>query len=700
MASRSASMSVGSHSPMPSPRGRAWSVGSVESSSGYESAADEPIHIARALLVLNQSEAHDIIPLAKCLRGYHVEMVCSKDVVAVLQREGVRAIELSQYINDGSPDDPALVIHPRVLAGIMAPRGLATRRGQSGGGQRLPVVVDWSSTGSNCSGTSGRGEEGKLLSIVPSPRPRPHIDAVVLGFPPLHEGDALVPGLAESIDMERIDVLRLAARNLRHCIVCSRPSHCQLLIEDMASHNGSSTLSLRTRLAAHAFELSAAYERAVAASLAAQIGLPPPVVNRQSRCLLDIKHGQNPHQSPAALLNIHRRGQTSPVSIINGSPGYNTLMEALHGWQLVSEVSCTLSSPCCASYKSGSVVGLAIDMPLTADEARCYGVHGQRQQLPPLGVALVRARNADPIVSHCDVVILSEAVDVATAKIIAKGHSVGAVAPHFTDEAKAVLCHRRGGNFILIQVHSGVRVPSLEFREVGGIALAQMKSPNFDPFLMKNVQWSTVDASPSAVVARDMTLCAIALKHTPSASAAVGVNGAVIGLACSQPSAEAALQIAKRKLQNWWTRQHPTTLSLPFRPDVGSNDRINLSTQYASGDMEDGSAEHTMWSSSSFAEGCSPPESLSVTQRKQHMDSLRSMLKVACVACSSACWTDDAAEELKMREVAGAARVVNQMGVTHFGLPDVGEGALAAAEAAARDGGIVLVALGQALANA
>ena len=46
---------------------------------------------------------------------------------------------------------------------------------------------------------------------------------------------------------------------------------------------------------------------------------------------IELRYGCNPHQTPAHLTLPH----PSPFQVLNGSPGYINILDALGAWQLV-----------------------------------------------------------------------------------------------------------------------------------------------------------------------------------------------------------------------------------------------------------------------------------------------------------------------------------------------------------------------------
>lgn len=79
--------------------------------------------------------------------------------------------------------------------------------------------------------------------------------------------------------------------------------------------------------------------------------------------------------------------------VINGSLGYNNILDALNGWQLVSELSQATGFPAVSSFKQVNPAGAAIGIPLSKTEARAYMVDDMplNPNYPSLAAAYARA---------------------------------------------------------------------------------------------------------------------------------------------------------------------------------------------------------------------------------------------------------------------------------------------------------------------
>lgn len=70
---------------------------------------------------------------------------------------------------------------------------------------------------------------------------------------------------------------------------------------------------------------------------------------------LTLRYGMNPHQKPAFLRTTL---PNLPLSVVNGSPGFINLCDALNAWQLVRELKAALKLPAAASFKHVSPAGI------------------------------------------------------------------------------------------------------------------------------------------------------------------------------------------------------------------------------------------------------------------------------------------------------------------------------------------------------
>ena len=72
---------------------------------------------------------------------------------------------------------------------------------------------------------------------------------------------------------------------------------------------------------------------------------------------LELKYGCNPNQKPS---RIYMEQGELPLTVLNGKPGYINFLDALNGWQLVSELKRATGLPAATSFKHVSPAGAAV----------------------------------------------------------------------------------------------------------------------------------------------------------------------------------------------------------------------------------------------------------------------------------------------------------------------------------------------------
>lgn len=302
---------------------------------------------------------------------------------------------------------------------------------------------------------------------------------------------------------------------------------------------------------------------------------------------LALKYGCNPHQVPAGLYTTG--GAELPFQVLNGTPGYINLLDALNAWLLVSELRTALKLPAAASFKHVSPAGAAVAVPLSETMARVYEVDSAA--LSPQALAYVRARGADPMSSFGDFAAFSDPVDEQTAQVLRPEVSDGLIAPEITPAALEILKAKKGGNFIVLQADPSYRPPEIELKEVFGVTFSQRRNAVLlGAEHLKRVVTRSTDLPPDAV--RDLLLAAITLKYTQSNSVGYALEGQMIGVGAGQQSRVDCTKLAGRKVELWWLRRHPKVLALPFASGVRRVDRTNARVRYIEGDFTPPEYQH------------------------------------------------------------------------------------------------------------
>ncbi|RKM61944.1 phosphoribosylaminoimidazolecarboxamide formyltransferase [Butyrivibrio sp. CB08] len=298
---------------------------------------------------------------------------------------------------------------------------------------------------------------------------------------------------------------------------------------------------------------------------------------------IELKYGCNPNQKPSKV--YMENGNDLPIEVLNGRPGYINLLDALNGWQLVSELKKATGLPAATSFKHVSPAGAAVGTKLTDIEKKIYWVE-DLGELSPLANAYARARGADRMSSFGDFISLSDVCDVDTAKLVKREVSDGIIAPGYTDEALEILKAKKGGNYAVIKVDPNYVPDEIEKKQVFGVTFEQ--GHNFIEIgddMFKNIVTDNKDLPESALI--DLKIALITLKYTQSNSVCYVKGGAAIGIGAGQQSRIHCTRLAGSKADNWFLRQSPQVLNLPFLDSIKRPDRDNAIDLYIGEDYMD-----------------------------------------------------------------------------------------------------------------
>ncbi len=291
---------------------------------------------------------------------------------------------------------------------------------------------------------------------------------------------------------------------------------------------------------------------------------------------LELKYGCNPNQKPSRI--YMEDGSDLPITVLSGRPGYINFLDAFNGWQLVRELKEATGLPAATSFKHVSPAGAAVGLPLDETLAKIYWVD-DLGELSPLACAYARARGADRMSSFGDFIALSDVCDKDTAMLIKREVSDGVIAPGYTEEALEILKQKKNGNYNVIQMDETYRPAPIEHKQVYGVTFEQGRQElKIDDDFLKNVVTENKDIPEEAL--RDLKISLITLKYTQSNSVCFVKGGQAIGIGAGQQSRVHCTRLAGQKADNWFLRQCPKVLNLPFKEGIRRADRDNAIDVY------------------------------------------------------------------------------------------------------------------------
>ena len=298
---------------------------------------------------------------------------------------------------------------------------------------------------------------------------------------------------------------------------------------------------------------------------------------------IQLKYGCNPNQKPSKI--YMKNGKDLPIQVLNGRPGYINFLDAFNGWQLVSELKKATGLPAATSFKHVSPAGAAVGLPLDETLAKIYWVD-DLGELSPLASAYARARGADRMSSFGDFISLSDVCDVDTAKLIKREVSDGVIAPGYEPEALEILKEKKKGNYNVIQIDPDYVPDPIEHKEVFGITFEQGRNElKIDNDFFSNIVTENKELTDQAKI--DLAISMITLKYTQSNSVCFVKDGQAIGIGAGQQSRIHCTRLAGQKADNWWLRQSPQVMNLPFVDHIRRADRDNAIDLYIGEDYMD-----------------------------------------------------------------------------------------------------------------
>ncbi|XP_015127713.1 bifunctional purine biosynthesis protein PURH isoform X1 [Diachasma alloeum] len=494
------------------------------------------------LALLSVSDKTNLLPFAKKLHEFGLTLVASGGTAKSLREAGLPVKDVSDIT--GAPEmlgGRVKTLHPAVHAGILA------RLSDSDKADMNRQQFDY-------------------------------IRVVVCNLYPfvktVSKPDVTIDDAVENIDIGGVTLLRAAGKNHARVTVICDPNDYEKVIGEMElSAEKDTSPETRQVLALKAFTHTAQYDDAISDYFRKQYS--------SGVSQLSLRYGINPHQKPAQIFTTLEK---LPLTVVNGSPGFINLCDALNAYQLVKELRGALNLPAATSFKHVSPAGAAVGVPLDPVQAKLCQVDDLLEQLTPLATAYARARGADRMSSFGDFVALSDTCDVPTAKIISREVSDGIIAPGYTPEALEILRKKKNGGYCVLQMDPDYVPTPVERKTLFGLTMEQ---PRNSAVVNDNTFSNLVSNNKELTDAgrRDLIVAMIAVKYTQSNSVCYAKDGQTIGIGAGQQSRIHCTRLAGDKADNWWLRQHPKVTGMKFKKGVKRAEISNAIDNYVNGSV-------------------------------------------------------------------------------------------------------------------
>ncbi|MEV7515182.1 bifunctional phosphoribosylaminoimidazolecarboxamide formyltransferase/IMP cyclohydrolase [Streptomyces diastaticus] len=370
--------------------------------------------IRRALV-----SVYDKTGLEELARGLHeagVELVSTGSTAGRIAAAGVPVTKVEELT--GFPeclDGRVKTLHPRVHAGVLADLRLESHR-----------------------------EQLAELGVEP-------FELVIVNLYPFREtvaSGATPDECVEQIDIGGPSMVRAAAKNHPSVAVVTDPGQYGAVLE--AARDGGFELAARKRLAAKAFQHTAAYDVAVASwfagayAAADDSGFPDFLGSALTRSTV-LRYGENPHQ-PAALYTTREGGLAEAEQLHGKEMSYNNYTDT----DAARRAAYDHQDPCVAIIKHANPCGVAV----AGDVAEAHR----------------KAHACDPLSAFGGVIAVNRPVTRELAEQVAEIFTEVIVAPDYEDGALEALTRKKN-----IRVLRCPEAPAatVETKQIDGGALLQ-----------------------------------------------------------------------------------------------------------------------------------------------------------------------------------------------------------------------------------
>ena len=432
-----------------------------------------------------------VIEFARALVGAGFELVSTGGTHSIIADAGLSVQQVSDLT--GFPeilDGRVKTLHPRIHAGILARRDVASHTAQLG--QHDIDAID-------------------LVAVNLYPFVRTVTD------PGASLADAL-----ENIDIGGPTMIRAAAKNFLDVLVVVDPSDYVWMGErltDGGAASGSQFLTFdeRKALARKAFQHVALYDSAISSYLGDGGGLTGNEATLGYTKVHDLRYGENPHQRASLYADpLSADGIVRAEQLHGLEPSFTNILDADAAWTVVSD----FAEPAAVVIKHTNPCGLAVH----ADQPTAYR----------------RAFEGDPVSAYGGIVGFNRTVTADTAEAMKGVLYDIVVAPDYEPEALSTLRKRRRTRVLRVPLSESIRA-RLDVRSVsGGVLIQTADAGDEDPGTWKVV----TERKPNETELRDLAFAWKAAKHVKSNAIVLAKDDAVVGMGAGQPNRVTSVRLA------------------------------------------------------------------------------------------------------------------------------------------------------------
>lgn len=460
--------------------------------------------------LISVSDKTGVVELAQGLHQLGVRLLSTGGTARLLAEAGLPVTEVAAYT--GFPemlDGRVKTLHPKVHGGLLARRDVLAHMQALAehGMDTLDVLV---------------------VNLYP-------FEATVA------QPDCTLEDAIENIDIGGPAMVRSAAKNWRDVAVLTDPTQYAQVLTEWQSQ-GHISPSTRFALAVAAFNRISQYDGAISDYLSSVdatqglAGVPmrltyPEQFNPRYVKVQDLRYGENPHQDAAFYQDVTPLpGSLVTARSLQGKPlSYNNLADADAAWACVK----SFDQAACVIVKHANPCGVAMaENPLQAYR---------------------KAFQTDPTSAFGGIIAFNQAVDQGVAEAVCQQFVEVLMAPHFTEQALAVLATKPNVRVLAIDLPPGG--PSVWAQSANALELKRIESgvllQSADTHRLAPNDWQVVThVQPTAAQCSDLLFAWRVAKYVKSNAIVFCANGMTMGVGAGQMSRLDSARIAGIKAEH------------------------------------------------------------------------------------------------------------------------------------------------------
>jgi len=444
----------------------------------------DAIPVKRALVSV--SDKTDLVELATALAAAGVEIVSTGSTAKTIAAAGIPVTEVAEVTGyPESLDGRVRTLHPAIHAGLLADLRLESHESELAASGIKPFEL--------------------VISNL-----YPFVETIAAGI----TGDAAI----EQIDIGGPAMVRASAKNHANVAIVTSPASYPQVIKALTL--GGTTLAQRQRLAGEAFAHTAAYDAAVAAWFATNVGVRAenpvadngfePTLSYSAELASTLRYGENSHQQAALYRETNGTGIAQATQLHGKEMSYNNYVDA----DAALRAAFDFDEPAVAIIKHANPCGIAV--------ARGTG--------DPMLSAHRRAHECDPVSAFGGVIAANRPITLAAAESIKDIFTEVVVAPAFDDDALAVLTTKK--NLRLLVLPADYARGSRELKQISGGMLVQ-STDTYDGF--DSSTWTLAAGEEADAATRaDLEFAWRAVRAVKSNAILLAHDGASVGVGMGQ----------------------------------------------------------------------------------------------------------------------------------------------------------------------